>query len=197
MTPRYKPRRQAAYDYLIEHHMTPLEARMLSVLPRNTPALRAMVADRDARWDRFEKIASRKIAAGRWQPQDIDRKWTANLLRYYRKAKAIVKGQTRGRQQRMPKGAPNPWALYRRYVKANPGNKGYDSPWEKKKYGPKSPLDKAQWVVRRASNSTVSSAQLRLWISQVDRSIRYSRGDRREAFIGHRAALQKMLDQQS
>ncbi len=192
----YKPRRQAAYDYLINHHMTPLESRVLSVLPRLTPAVRLMTADRDSRWDRFQKIAASKIARGRWQPQDLIRKWASNLYRSYRKSNVLVQHGPVGKQQRMPKGMPNPWALYRRYVDIAP-DKGYESPWEKQKSGTHPPLDRTQWFVRRAGSSPTSNAQLRIWIEQLNQSIKKSGGKRRAAFIINRDRLQDLLKKQS
>jgi len=89
-------RKQARYQFLRLHWFLPLEARELSALPKATPALKQLVADRDARRERFERIAAHKIATGRWRRQDVPDKWVANITRMYGRI---------ARQSR-PKGVP-------------------------------------------------------------------------------------------
>ena len=194
-----KRQRQARVSLLLSEHWSPLEARELSRLPRNTPALKAMRKDRIARWERFVKIVNRKIETGKWEQADVQGKWVANLARMYRKNNLRVQYGPTGKQQRMVKGAPNVWALYRRYVKITP-DKRYRSPWElrpEKKGGPPL-LNRVVLYTQRArrveqKGGTVSSGQIQSWIAQLNTGIRRSRGARRRQLIQQRDNLLKKL----
>ena len=196
---KLKRQRAARVSLLLSEHWSPLEARELSRLPRNTPALKTMRKDRIARWERFAKIVNRKIEQGKWAPADVQGKWIANLARMYRKNNLRVQYGPTGKQQRMVKGAPNVWALYRKYVKITP-DKRYRSPWElrpEKKGGPP-PLNRATLYVQRAQRQQqtgipVSSGQLQNWIAQLNTGIRKSRGVRRRQLIQQRDNLLKKL----
>jgi len=196
---KFKRQRAARVDLLRSEHFSPLEARELSKLPRNTPALKAMRADRIARYDRFLRLVERKIAKGKWEPTDVQGKWVNNLARMYHKNNLRVQYGPTGKQQRMIKGAPNVWALYRRYVKITPG-KRYKSPWElrpEKKGGPP-PLNRATLYAQRAqrqqqAGSAVSSGQIQNWINQLNDGIRKSKGVRRRQLIQQRDNLLKRL----
>ena len=191
-------RQQKRYDLLIEDHFTPLEARALSVLAKNTPALRLLRSDRVARWDRFMKIAVRKQSRNQWQPQAISEKWTKNLARLYRARRWRVQYGGEGTQQDMKKGSPNPWAMYRDYERrvGGPKTKGYTSPWELRlvKKG-KTVLDKRLILIKRAERKgeQVPRSQVRDWIEKLDIAIRGARGSRRAQLVAQRNNLRRAL----
>lgn len=144
-------RRQSRYSELRAAYFTPSEARELSKLPRTVPTYREvggvlvpvgkraqslpardlMIQERLQRRARFEKIASTKIALGKWRAKDLHGKWIKNLSRMYTKLSSRVKEGPVGDQQKMRKGQPNPWALYRKYQRRAPDPQGYNSPWRK------------------------------------------------------------------
>jgi len=190
--------RRIRYGILIEDKFTPLEARELSILPRNTPALKAMRSDRVERWERFAKIAKRKLASGSWKTGDIQGKWTKNLSRMYSKHKLRVQFGPTGKQPVMAKGMPNVWALYRYYVKYTP-DKQYKSPWElTRTIGPPPTLNRGvlfgqKLQMMQKAGHTVSSGQIRNWMTQLDTSIRRTKGERRQQLIRQRDNLSKLL----
>lgn len=195
-------RRKALYDRLILEHFTPLEARELSVLPKSTPALNKMRRDRLERRARFEKEAAWRIASGKWKREDIPRKWLANLTRWYTKERLRVQFGPEGKQPKMVRGMPNPWAAYRQAEKdvGGPGTKGYVSPWEVKQLREgRTFLEKGLIFVQRAErkkvskNSGVSQVQVREWIAQKDEAISKARGKRKEQLIIERNRLERML----
>ena len=191
-------RKQQRYDLLRSEHFLPLEARMLSVLAKNTPALKRLRADRVARWNRFMRIAIRKQVQNRWQSGDIPVKWEKNLSRLYRVKRWRVQYGSTGQQQDMKKGSPNPWAMYRSYERltGGPEAKGYVSPWELRmvKKG-KSLLDKSLIYLQRAKRAgqPVNRGQVRDWIEKLDASIRGSRGSRRAQLVRQRENLRRSL----
>lgn len=194
-------RKQNRYQWLTVHHFTPLEARMLSVLPKATPALKLLVAERDARRERFEKLAAHKIATGRWRRQDVPNKWVANLTRMYSKRGWRVKEGPRGDQPAMPRHSPNPWAMYRSYEKqvGGPKSKDYVSPWELKqiKHGT-TKLQKGLVFVQKLEKESkraggVSKNMIRSWISDKDEAIRNARGRNRAQLIIERNRLERLL----
>lgn len=130
----FKLLRKTRYERLRAAYFTPLEARELSKLPQRTPALRLLIEERAARRERFEQIAASKIGRGKWRRSDIPLKWRNNLSRMYYKYGVRVKFGPTGRQQVMPKGSPNPWALYREALRRAPDKPDYESPWKNRRY---------------------------------------------------------------
>jgi len=194
---RFKVRRQARYGILLSERFTPLEARELSKLPANTPALKLLRADRRARWERFEKIAARKLDRGQWRERDLHAKWLGNLARLYYKRRWRVQSGPEGRQPKMPKGAPNPWAMYRDYERLAPG-KDYVSPWEVKQVkGGKTLLQKGLLFVQRtekkAREGGISKPMIQSWIDQKAQAIKDARGKRRTQLVIERRRLERLL----
>ena len=191
-------RQQKRYDLLIDDHFTPMEARRLSVLAKNTPALRLLRNDRVARWNRFMKIAVRKQVRNQWQSQDIPSKWIKNLSRLYHKRRWRVQYGGSGAQQDMKKGSPNPWAMYRDYERrvGGPQTKGYVSPWELRlvKSG-KTMLDKGLILIKKGKRTgqPVPHGQIRDWIESLDARIKGSRGSRRVQLMAQRDNLRRSL----
>ena len=196
-----RTRKQDRYQALRHHWFTPREARELSVLPKATPALKLLVAERDARRERFEKIAAHKIATGRWRRQDVPDKWVANLARMYSKRGWRVKEGARGDQPRMPKGSPNVWAMYRDAERrvGGPKSKGYISPWELKNIRRgKTKLQKGLVFVQKLEKESkkaggVSKSRLRSWIADKEEAIRSARGRNRAQLIIEKNRLERML----
>lgn len=186
-----RTKRQQRYDWLRSHHLTPAEARELCVLPKATPALREIISERDARWEKFKRLATTKVSRGKWRERDLPAKWTANLLRLYRKNHWRVQQGPTGKQKKMAKGAPNPWSMYRSYEKVAPG-KNYVSPWEVKQVrGGKTPFDRGQIFVQKAEKGARSGA-IKQWISQLTESIKLYPAQR-EQFEKQRERLRGML----
>jgi len=175
---------------LLSAHFTPLEARMLKELPRNNPARRQMIADRIDRWDRFVKIANRKLQSSAWRRSQVPQKWLNNLSRTYSKLHLRVRFGPTGNQMPLPKRSPNPWALYRWYERqyGGPGGKPYVSPWQlKQTKSGRTELQKGLIFVQKAEKGykggELSKATIRSWIGQKNEAIRLARGK-------HRARLQ-------
>lgn len=187
---------------LRSRHFAPKEARELSVLPKSTPALRAMIVDRISRRERFEKLAASKIASGKWKRSQVSGKWVKNLSRLYSKYRLRVKFGPKGKQDNLGGvGAINPWALYRHYVRSTggQGGQGHVSPWELRqvKRG-KTRLEKGLVFVQRAerqawSGKGVSQATVRDWIAQKDEAIRQATGRRKAQLMIERNRLERML----
>lgn len=196
--------KQIRYQDLRGKHFTPKEARELSTLPKETPALKIMKQEREARWNRFEKIASNKLYKGQWKRKDLPSKWLKNLSRMYTKNKWRVQEGPKGKQDNLgAKGSPNPWAAYRSAEKeaGGPKSKGYVSPWEVKQISHgKTKLQKGLIFVQRkerqvkvAGNSPASRAQIKVWIEQKEEAIREAKGRRKAQLIIERNRLEKML----
>ena len=197
----FKQIRQNRYMSLISAWFTPREARMLSVLPKKTPALKRMVEDRLSRRNRFEKIAAYKISYDQWRRQDVPDKWIKNLSRLYTKRGWRVKTGGVGKQPKMAKHSPNPWAAYRSYERlvGGTGTKNYVSPWELRniKTG-KTPLDKGLVFIQKQSlkGGTVSGVpkpMIEEWIRKKDVAIKKARGEHRKSLIEQRDRLRKSL----
>lgn len=190
-----RTRRGARYDSLRLHHFLPLEARELSRLPKNTPALKLVVQERDERRVRFERIAANKIATGSWKRTDVPNKWLRNLARMYSRRRLRVQFGPTGKQQVMPKYSPNPWALYRDAEKrvGGPDSKGYVSPWELKqiKQG-KTPLDKGQIFIQKQARKP-APGMTGEWVRQLDEKIVESKGKERQRLVGQRDRLKAGL----
>lgn len=193
---RYKAQRTNRYNTLLSEHFTPLESRELSKLPKNTPALKQLREDRVARWEKFERFAVGKVDRGHWRPQDVKNKWITNLARLYYKRDWRVKHGAVGKQPKMLKGTPNPWAMYRDYTRQTGGDnaKNYRSPWEVKQIlSGKTPLDKGLIFIQKATVSPVSKSVLNDWIKKLGDSISEARGNRRVQLVLQRDRLRKLV----
>lgn len=191
-------RRQQRADILRLAHFTPLEVRELSKLPRNTPALKQMVQDRVERRARFEKLAATKIASGRWKRGDVQKKWLLNLSRMYTKRGWRVKEGATGKQQPMPKGSPNPWAVYRNYDKQAP-DKAYLSPWEIRQVAHgKTRLEKGlvfvQTIEKQAqAGKGLNKSVIRNWVEQKNEAIKKAKGGKKAQLMIERNRLERLL----
>lgn len=187
-------RQKVRYNSLRTAHFTPLEARELSILPKETPALKLVVETRLQRRGRFEKAAARRISTGVWQREDVPGKWLANLARMYTRSRWRVQEGPRGKQAAMPKGGPNPWAMYRSAEKIAP-TKGYVSPWQIRQIRKgKTKLEKGLIFIQKAERAGGASfGQLRLWITQKDRAISKAKGQRKEQLLIERGRLERLL----
>lgn len=186
------------YTVLKLSHFTPLEARLLSKLPKNTPALKLLIEERQARWAGFEKIAACKIASGKWRRGQIGAKWLRNLSRTYSKHRWRVQEDPKGRQQPMAKGSPNPWAMYRDYERrvGGPGTKRHISPWELRKIGSSKPLlNKGLLYIQKAHREgrTPAASQIKYWRDQLNQNVKAATGARREQLIKQRNNLKRSL----
>lgn len=200
MAKRRSSRRALREQELREHHFTPLEARMLRELPRKNQARATMIATRDARWERFTKIAQRKVDRGQWRRQDVMDKWAANLSRFYSRNHLRVKFGPTGGQTKLPRGSPNPWALYRHYERqyGGPRGKPYVSPWQLRQLRTgKTPLQKGlifvQGAERRLQDGTVSKAMVRSWVEQKGEAIKKARGKHRAQLVIEKRRLERLL----
>lgn len=204
MSPKLGRRQQAKYELLRSHNFTRRESRELSVLPRKTPALRLLVAERDARRSRFERLAATKIHAGAWTHRDLPYKWADNLARMYQRRGWRVKEGGTGNQRRMAKGMPNVWAMYRDAESRTGGRKakGYRSPWEihQLRLG-KTKLQKGLVFVQKMERKArvaggVSKDMIRGWIASKDEAIHRAKGRHREQLIIERNRLERLLNSQ-
>jgi len=179
------------------NYFTPLEARELAVIPRNTPALKLMRQERIARRTRFEKLAATKLAKGKWTRAQVEKKWLANLSRMYYLRRWRVQYGPKGKQHKLAKGTPNPWAMYRAYEQrtGGPKGKGYVSPWELKQLRKgKSLLDKGLISVQKVKRGqAIGKSQIAQWVDQLGESIKSARGQRRERLISQRDNLRGLL----
>lgn len=196
----FKSRRQSRYLYLKDHHFTTYESKELSRLPKQTPAVQLLIADRVARWDRFVRIAERRLDKGLWTKEMLPDKWKSNLQRSYGRNHWKVQFGPTGKQQPMPKGSPNPWAMYRDYEKRVGGRdtKGYVSPWELKQIkSGKTLLDKGLLFVQKRKKTgktgKVDDPVTRDWIHQLDEKIARSRGKVKARLVGQRKRLSDSL----
>ncbi len=119
--PKYKPQRQARYEWLRSRHFAPIEAREFSKLNRQYPALKKMVRQRQAQWSAFD----RKARANDWSPWKRGQEWVNYLKKFY--------GEERYRVRRDPKTGkrtlePKAWVA-RKDVHGKP-TKPKPSPWE-------------------------------------------------------------------
>lgn len=196
--------KRARYNELRLEHFTPREARELSTLSKNTPALKLVREARQTRWARFERIAAAKISQGKWRRGQVGAKWIKNLSRMYTKNNWRVQEGPTGDQPRMAKHSPNPWAMYRSAEKAagGPGSKGYISPWEVVAIRPRgeSRLERGLIFVqqmerraRREEGSGLSMTQLRSWIEQKEAAISEAKGRRKEQLIIEKNRLERLL----
>ncbi len=188
-------RRQTRFTFLRDNQFLPLEARELSKLPKATPALKLMVLDRLERRARFEKIAARKLEQGKWKRSEIPKKWVNNISRMYSRMGLRVKEGPRGKQQKLAKRTPNPWALYRKFVRQAPGKK-HVSPWELRQvHKGKTPLARGLVFVQKAEKAgSISKRQLRQFIAEKKETIRGSRGQRRAQLTIELGRLEKLLE---
>ncbi len=187
-------------EELRKHHFTPLESRMLRELPRNNAARKAMIQDRDDRWERFTRVVGYKVRSGKWTTQEIVDKWTANLSRMYTKNHLRVQYGPSGHQQRMPKGSINPWALYRYYERqlGGPDGKAYVSPWQIRQIRTgKTPLQRGlifvQGAERRLQSGMVNKSTVTKWIEQKDEAIKKARGKKKVQLMIEKRRLERLL----
>ena len=185
------------YNDLRKGHFNHYEARWLARLSGDDPALKQMVKEREARWERFMKRAILRISRGVWQDYELESKWRANLLRFYRKNGWLVTHGATGGQDRMAKGMPNPLAYYRARERVAP-DKGYVSPWElriarRKPTSLSRGLIAAQRAGRELAVGTISKDMVRSWIAQKDEAISGARGTRRTRLTIERNRLDRLL----
>lgn len=187
--------REDRYFFLLRKHFTPLEARELSALPKGDSVLRFLVQAREARRYRFERIASRKIYTGAWRRESLPQKWIDNLSRLYYRSGWRVQEGPRGRQRAMPKGSPNPWAMYRAAVKVAPPKRDI-SPWvlrQVRKGGTR--LERGLIFIQQAERKGgLSRARVEQWLAEKDAAIKKARGQRRAQLQIERNRLVRMLD---
>jgi len=193
MARRYSKSREQRYGYLVSRYFTPLEARELSTLERETPALKLVIFDRERRRARFEEIASRKLRLGVWRRRDIPAKWMNNLSRMYTQRGWRVQEGPIGNQPSMPRGSPNPWAMYRSFERIAPKSRGV-SPWQLRKVFGKTRLERGLIFIQRAERRGGASLdQVRQWIGEKDAAIKRARGGRRKQLIVERDRLERLL----
>ncbi len=198
-------KRRERHTTLRLERFTPREAKMLSAIPANTPALKLCREERLARWNRFEHIAATKIANGKWRRGEIKEKWLNNLSRLYTKMGWRVKGEYQHGQQIMPRGSPNPFAMYRFYEKMTGGHDAqgqeYIAQWQARqiKHG-KNRLEKGLIFVQREEKKAkatpskkANDTQIRSWIAEKDLAINSASGKRKQSLIIERNRLERML----
>lgn len=188
-----RAKKRNRYDYLVSKHFTPLEARELSTLKKETPALKVAIREREVRRARFERIAATKVARGVWRREDLPTKWRNNLSRLYSGRGWRVQEGARGAQQPMPRGFPNPWAMYRSMERIAPPKKDV-SPWQLRRIFGKTHLERGLIFIQKAERrGGASASQVRLWIAEKNNAIRNARGQRRAQLTVERNRLTKLL----
>jgi len=193
MARRHSKSKERRYGYLVSHYFTPLEARELSTLEKETPALKLVIVERELRWARFENVASRKLELGVWRREDIPAKWRSNLSRLYTSRGWRVQEGARGAQQAMPRGSPNPWAMYRSSERIAPKSRDV-SPWQLRRVFGKTRLERGLIFIQQAERrGGASVGQVRQWISEKEQAIKRARGGRRKQLIVERDRLEKLL----
>lgn len=198
-------KRRERHTTLRLERFTPREAKMLSEIPANTPALKLCREARIVRWNKFEKLAATKIANGKWRRGEIKQKWINNLSRLYTRMGWRVKGEYQKGQQIMPRGSPNPFAMYRYFEKLTGGHDAqgqeYIAQWQARqvKHG-KNRLEKGLIFVQReekkakaAPSKKASDAQIRSWIEQKNTAIASATGKRKQQLVIERNRLERML----
>lgn len=184
--------------FLLSASFLAWEAHHLAALRPNDPAFRAMVFARRLLRAKFERLAATKIASGAWQRGDVPARWLARLGRLYtRQGWRVVVGPV-GEQPGFTKGAPNPFAMYRHYVKLAPSKK-HVSPWETraKQYKTRAKLVhalvKVQLLARQFKEGKVDRATVSRWVSQKKAAIAGARGKRREELTIQLRKLEALL----
>jgi len=171
-----------------------LEARELSTLKKETPALKVAIREREIRRARFDKVAATKISRGVWHREDLPTKWRNNLSRLYSSRGWRVQEGARGAQQPMPRGFPNPWAMYRSMEKIAPPKKDV-SPWQLRRIFGKTHLERGLIFIQKAERQGGASvSQVRLWIAEKNNAIRNARGQRRAQLTVERDRLVRLLE---
>ena len=189
-----RAKKQNRYSYLLSRWFTPLEARELSTLKKETPALKVAIREREIRRARFDKVAATKISRGVWRREDLPSKWRNNLSRLYSTRGWRVQEGARGAQQPMPRGFPNPWAYYRACERISPPKKDV-SPWQLRRIFGKTHLERGLIFIQKAERQGGASAsQVRLWIAEKSNAIKVSRGQRRAQLTVERNRLVKLLE---
>ena len=189
-----RAKKRNRYDYLVSKHFTPLEAREFSTLKKETPALKVAIREREVRRARFERVAATKVARGVWRREDLPTKWRNNLSRLYSSRGWRVQEGARGAQQPMPRGFPNPWAMYRSMEKIAPPKKDV-SPWQLRRIFGKTHLERGLIFIQKAERrGGVKVGQLARWIKEKETAIKLARGSRRSQLIVERNRLARLLD---
>lgn len=186
---------------LIAAHFLPWEADELGKLRGMSPALVMMLGDREDRWNKFEKLAAWKISHGFWERSEVKWKWEKNVRRLYTAMRWRVQMGPAGRQYKMGRRQPNPWAMYRWYENraGGPSGKGYTSPWELKVLPSTAPsLDRQLIAEQRAMRQrrlgkTANEGQIRQWIAEKNLAIAEAKGERKKALILQRNNLERSL----
>ena len=190
-----RAKKRNRYDYLVSKYFTPLEARELSTLKKETPALKVAIREREVRRARFERVAATKVARGVWRREDLPTKWRNNLSRLYSGRGWRVQEGARGAQQPMPRGFPNPWAMYRSMLKIAPNREDYIAPWRLRRIFGKTHLERGLIFIQKAERrGGASASQVRLWIAEKNNAIKVSRGQRRAQLTVERNRLAKLLE---
>lgn len=192
--PRYKERRQGRFNHLLGAGFLRFEATELSQIPGIDTALRQMVKDRVARWQRFVQIAHHKVDNGVWDKSEVTDKWKMNLQRMYRKRNWNVQFGGIGRQRKLPKGSPNPWAMYRSYLRVSPW-KAWVSPWEVRST-PHKKLTLQRDLIRiqktERSGGAANKNMIRQWMNSKLQAIAQAKGDRKQSLIAEYNRLAAM-----
>lgn len=175
---------QKRFTFLLSAHFVAWEALRLSRLSPDDPAVRAMVSARKAVRAKFERLAAARIASGAWGRSAVPGKWLACLSRLYTSNRWRVQEGPRGAQQPIPRGSPNPFAMYRHFIKLAPPKKD-DSPWEgrAREYKTRAKLIHGlvavQRMARQFKEGKISAATLRQWVGQKKAAITRARGPKR------------------
>lgn len=179
---------------LLANYFTQLEAREFSKLRKDDPVLVNLMRDRLQKRNRFEKLASVKIHRGEWQLHELPQRWHQSLARLYSVRGWRVQEGARGRQQAMPKGSPNPWAMYRDRVKDSPGPR-WVSPWQIRQIRKgKTRLEMGIVFAQRAEKrGGISTMEVVRWIEQKEKAIARARGPRRKQLKIERDRLTRLL----
>lgn len=172
--PHYKPQRQARYQYLRGKHFAPVEARDLSKLKRNYPALQRMIRQRASLWSGFERRAKRHG----WESQNKrTSEWRNTLTRFYTEERYKTRRDRKtGKVERILTN----WVVHKD-VHGNPINprpsawEWYDAvfaqlPDEDKWDSPRSHRHKT-----KEPNLRVDKVMLQKWIAGLDKSIKSAR----------------------
>ncbi len=193
---RPKNQRQARYNYLVRHHFLPAppslkregkqtkgtmrkyppEAWELSKLKKNYPALRKMVAERQALWNGFIKRAINM------SPEQREKAWRSTVMRFYRMngyyTKPYLVPQKRGRKVKLP----SPWEWYDKIFGGLPPSQQVDTPksHRRKPQPPPTPdrLNKSARInnllrmARDPHNSETQRDNYRRWARELQGSLR-------------------------
>jgi len=173
----------ARYEWLLSQGLTPLEAReFASSLTRETPALRAFIADRVEFKRKFDADLLRRMEAGTLtitSNADVEARWRTAISKLYTRRGWRVQQGAVGDQPSFPRGSMNPWAGYRFYEKSNPDPRNV-SPWQLRKHFGKTRLERGLLFIQKAEKrGGATYTQISLWIAQKTNAIAKARGTRK------------------